>query len=49
MPINSAQKMSSIQHRISIEFRDPAHQLSTNILGQLSVEVPSSHEFYRFP
>ena len=33
MLINSAQKMSSIQGRISIEFRDPAHQLSANILG----------------
>ena len=33
MLINSAQKMSPIQRRISIEFRDPAHQLSANILG----------------
>ena len=33
MLINSAQKMPSIQGRISIEFRNHAHQLSTNILG----------------
>ena len=33
MLINPAQKMPSIQCRISIEFRDPAHQLSANILG----------------
>ena len=32
MLINSAQKMPSIQRRISIEFRNPAHQLSANIL-----------------
>ena len=31
--INSAQKMPSIERRISIEFRNPAHQLSANILG----------------
>ena len=33
MLINSAQKKPSIQHRFSIEFRDPADQLSANILG----------------
>ena len=33
MLINSAQKMPSIQLRISIEFRNPAHQLSANILA----------------
>ena len=33
MLINSAQKMPSIQRRISIEFRDPAHRLSINLLG----------------
>ena len=33
MLINSARKMPSIERRISIEFRDPAHQLSENILG----------------
>ena len=33
MLINSAQKMPSIQHRISMESRDPAHQLSANILS----------------
>ena len=33
MLINPAQKMPSIQRRISIEFRNPAHQLSANILG----------------
>ena len=32
MLINSAWKMPSIERRISIEFRDPAHQLSANIL-----------------
>ena len=33
MLINSAQKMPSIERRISMEFRNPAHQLSANILG----------------
>ena len=33
MLINSAQKMSSIERRISIGFRNPAHQLSANILA----------------
>ena len=33
MLINSAQKMPSIQRRICVEYREPAHQLSTNILG----------------
>ena len=35
MLINSAQKMPSIERRISIEFRDPAHYF-----GQLPVEIP---------
>ena len=33
MLINSAQKMPSIESWISIGFRNPAHQLSANILG----------------
>ena len=33
MLINSAQKMLSIERRISIEFRNPAHQLSANIMS----------------
>ena len=33
MLINSAQKMPSIERRISIGFRNPAHQLSADILG----------------
>ena len=33
MLINSAQKIPSFQRKISIEFRDPAHQLSADILG----------------
>ena len=42
MLINSARKMPSIERRISIEFRDPAHQLSANILDSylLPVEAP---------
>ena len=32
MLINSAQKMPSIERKISIEFRNPAHQLSTIII-----------------
>ena len=32
MLINSAQKTPSIERRISIEFRNPAYQLSANIL-----------------
>ena len=34
MLINSAHKMLSIERRISIEFKNPAHQLSANILGR---------------
>ena len=33
MLINSVQKIPSIQRKISVEFRDPAHQLSADILG----------------
>ena len=33
MLINTAQKKSSIERRISIEFRNLAHQLSATILG----------------
>ena len=33
MLINSAQKMPTIERRISIDFRNPAHQLSANNLG----------------
>ena len=46
MLINSAQKMSSIQGRISEEFIDPVHQLSANILGSYMwryVYLPSVH------
>ena len=51
MLINSAQKMPSIQRRISIESRDPAHQLSANILGsylwrlsgELAVKPTTNH------
>ena len=33
MLMNSAQKIPSIERLISIEFGNPAHQLSTNIFG----------------
>ena len=33
MLTNSTQKMPSIERRIAIEFRNPAHQLSAHILG----------------
>ena len=33
MLINTAQKMPSMERKISIEFRNPAHQLRSNILG----------------
>ena len=41
MLINSAQIMPSIERRISIELRNPAYQLSANIMGgQLPVAGP---------
>ena len=56
MLINSTQKMPSIQRRISIEFRDPAHQLSANILGSYLFTIqkstntwPSAFMFYLQP
>ena len=47
MLINSAQKMPSFERRISIEFRNPAHQLSANNLGSYLWKLPSASRLIR--